>query len=142
MMRPYDVEANAGFPRTPVIDNFNRANGRIDSGWKGDANVDQFSMVNQAVKVGLGGAVYWNSRSFGPNQEAYFTFTNPSLVAKEQDLILKLTGGNPTSSTAQMIDVLYDLYRYREHTIRTRARAILCGRMRPSSIQPGQQGHL
>ena len=36
MMRPYFIDATASFPRTPVIDNFNRPNGVIDSGWKGE----------------------------------------------------------------------------------------------------------
>jgi hypothetical protein len=53
--------------------------------------------------VGGGGLIYWNPTSFGPNQEAYFTFTDISTLATEQDLILKRGAGSNS-----MIEVLYD----------------------------------
>ncbi len=110
MMRPYYIDEAAGFPRTPVLDNFNRPNGKIDSGWRG--TVGSFAISNQEARpvgnVGTTAAIYWNPTDFGPNQEAYFTFTRVSIAAKEQDLILKLTGGNPTSGNAQMIEAWYD----------------------------------
>ena len=81
MMRPYSIDATAGFPRTPVLDNFNRPNGKIDSGWKGE--VASYAIANQAAKVLYAGTIFWNPQIFGPNQEAYFTFTKVSSVAKE-----------------------------------------------------------
>jgi hypothetical protein len=102
MMRPYDVVKEAGFPRTPLIDNFNRANGPINSGWAGANKIDQYRIVNQAVDVRLGGPVFWNSAAFGANQEAYFTFTQVSAASKEQDLILKYTASN------KMIEIRFD----------------------------------
>ena len=106
MMRPYSIDTTAGFPRTPVIDNFNRPDGAIDSGWRG--NVGSYRVAGQEAKVTAEWHIFWNPQNFGPNQEAYFTFTKASQTAVEQDLILKLTGGAPTKINGQMIEVLYD----------------------------------
>ena len=59
MMRPYSIDGTAGFPRTPVIDNFNRPNGKIDSGWNG--NVASYAIASQEAKgVRTGtGAIFW-----------------------------------------------------------------------------------
>jgi spore coat protein A, manganese oxidase len=105
MMRPYFIDASASFPRTPVIDNFDRPNGKINSGWKGE--VGAYLIVNQAARVRWASTIYWNPQTFGPNQEAYFTFTNVSSVAQGQALILKNTGGSPTGYGAKWIEVLY-----------------------------------
>ena len=106
MMRPYSIDATAGFPRTPVLDNFNRPNGKIDSGWKGE--VASYAVANQAAKVLYPGTIFWDPQVFGPNQEAYFTFTQVSSVAKDQALVLKSTGGSPISYGAKWIEVVYN----------------------------------
>ena len=89
-----------------MIDNFDRPNGKINSGWKGE--VRAYLIVNQAAKVRWASTIYWNPQTFGPNQEAYFTFTDVSSVAQGQALILKNTGGSPTGYGAKWIEVLYE----------------------------------
>ena len=100
MMRPYSIDATAGFPRTPVLDNFDRPNGKIDSGWSG--NVGQRTSSRAKLRKCAGQATSSGvPRRFGPNQEAYFTFTNVSSVCSQsQALVLKHTGGAPTGYAA------------------------------------------
>jgi hypothetical protein len=70
--------ANAG-PTTPVLDNFNRANGAVGSNWSNIRPTTGFAAMN----VSASGAVdasstqfawnFWNAATFGPNVEAYVT---------------------------------------------------------------------
>jgi uncharacterized repeat protein (TIGR01451 family) len=105
----------SAFPATPILDNFNRGGtGNVALGptWSGSLSQNQNAYrINtfngnrqvQVRTVGGDGLIYWNQATFGANQEAYFTFTDVSTSASEQDLVLKVNG----TSTA-MIEALYD----------------------------------
>lgn len=104
------------FAATAIIDTFNRGTGNVALGrlWRG-----QTSQANYRINTFLGarqvqvrannGFIYWNQQ-FGANQEVYFTFTNVSLTAAEQDLLMKVGGlaGQSIGPNTYMIEVLYD----------------------------------
>ncbi len=71
-------------PSTPVLDNFNRANGSVGSNWT-NMHAGSFSTMNIAnnVAVNPGSASqyawnYWNPATYGPDVEAYATVANYS----------------------------------------------------------------
>jgi hypothetical protein len=75
--------------------------------------MNAFRILNNQVHVITagstnGGQAYWNSASFGTDQEAYFTFTQVSPTATEQGVLLKYSGTTPSSSNAALIKVVYD----------------------------------
>jgi hypothetical protein len=96
--------APLAFPSVPPpqpLDNFNRANAAtLGPNWTatGTFNVN----ANQARIMGLGGLAVWNPTSFGPNQEAYFTFVQAG--AGVMGLALKSNG---TGASASRIEVIY-----------------------------------
>jgi hypothetical protein len=94
-----------GFPLTAVLDDFNRADGSLGSNWKGETSGFQLA-ANQVQVVGNGGLTYWQPTRFGPNQEAYLTFTRVSPTAKRQGLILKAT--RPVQSSDAGVAVVYN----------------------------------
>lgn len=78
------------FPTTGILDSFNRANGSIGSNWYGNTsgyNVSSNKLLVKSRNTNLD--IYWNNTSFGPNQEAYFTFSSVNTTSVDQDLILK-----------------------------------------------------
>jgi hypothetical protein len=88
------------------LDNFNRAPGGLGSNW---ATTSNFQITgNQARVFGTGGQTSWSAASFGPNQEAYLTFTDLGASSTEQGLFLKYSGGSsPASPQAAYIRVTY-----------------------------------
>ncbi|HQV92959.1 MAG TPA: amidase domain-containing protein [Anaerolineales bacterium] len=97
----------SGFPSTPVLDDFNRANGGIGSNWSGNTgkytvNANQLKVISNASNSD----VYWAGGPFGADQEAYFTFSNLSATAKEQNLLLKSQSN--TTWGHGVLEVWYD----------------------------------
>ncbi|MBN1453160.1 MAG: RHS repeat-associated core domain-containing protein, partial [Anaerolineales bacterium] len=92
------------FPHTAIVDDFNRANGSIGGNWGGE--VSEFSINSNALDVLLNGSslILWQT-SYGPDQEAYVTFTNVDESGDEQDLILK--SQSSTSGWPGAIEVWY-----------------------------------
>ena len=90
------VAAANSFPSTPVLDNFNRANGALGAPW-----VDELTGLsvdaNTLASSGAYAATEWGGAVFGPNQEAYITIATPAPTASEQDLMLKVQGASWTS---------------------------------------------
>jgi hypothetical protein len=91
------------FPTTPVLDNFNRANGVIGSDWLA-AFGDTIPAINTNAAMGGGagwfGAVWAPSgsvASFGPDVEAYYTLT--SADASSQTAMVLGRVANPTSGS-------------------------------------------
>jgi hypothetical protein len=85
------------FPSTPVLDTFNRANGRLGSNWLFSTQPDQYRIVNNAVLTGKGGPAAWRT-SFGANQEAYITLSSINPSGKFHALMLKARGANASQS--------------------------------------------
>lgn len=78
------------FPSTPILDNFNRANGGMGHNWSGNKskytiNANQLKVISSASNSDI----YWAGQMFGADQEAYFTFSDVGATATEQDLLLK-----------------------------------------------------
>jgi hypothetical protein len=87
---------------SPILDNFNRANGSIGSNWLG--LTAGYAIANNQLDVNSGEDIYW-SAAFGANQEVFVTLTTVDLAASETDLLLK---GQGTSYTSGLIEVYYD----------------------------------
>ncbi|MBW7886475.1 MAG: hypothetical protein H3C34_28375, partial [Caldilineaceae bacterium] len=96
------------FPYTPVLDTFDRANGTVGGNWAGQTG--RFIIANNALQVRVNGVstMHWSVDTFGPNQEAFFTFAAVGPSTDEHGLLLKLNGGNATSQGASFIEVFYD----------------------------------
>jgi PKD repeat protein len=105
---PTNTPIPGGFPASPQLDNFNRANGAIGSSWSGFTAA--FSIASNQLDVTATGwdtYIIWNGASFGATQEAYVTFAqlDPS-PQNEHALILK--SQSSTSTSAGLIYVMYD----------------------------------
>jgi hypothetical protein len=96
-----------GFPANSVLDNFNRANGKVGPNWGGDDDRASYRIIDGQVSVRDGGPMYWSPAVFGADQEAYVTLTNIDPNGSEHDLLLKVQG-DPASYTLGEIEVLYD----------------------------------
>ncbi len=96
-----------GFPSTPVLDDYNRANGAIGGNWTG--NPSKYAIASNQLLVTSNDSnsdIYFSGQAFGADQEAYITFANIHATAAEQDLILKAQSS--TTWGSGMIEVLYD----------------------------------
>ncbi|MBI5566319.1 MAG: IPT/TIG domain-containing protein [Chloroflexi bacterium] len=90
-------------PATAVLDNFNRTdNTNLGANWSTPTTGYRVNANTLQVRSGAS-QIRWTAASFGANQEAYFTFTDVSTTATEQDLVLKNTGGGTA-----MIQVIYN----------------------------------
>jgi hypothetical protein len=73
------VAASSGIgPTTPVLDNFNRANGGVGANWSlirpsGFAGMNVLSNAAVDASATLFSWDFWNAASFGPDAEAYVT---------------------------------------------------------------------
>jgi hypothetical protein len=88
------------------LDNFNRSNGAIGSGWLG--RTAGYSIASNQLRVNSSGEqdIYWNSAAaFGTNQEVFVTLATISSGANEIGLILKSQSAGGYNSG--LIDVLY-----------------------------------
>ena len=69
-------------PTTPVLDNFNRANGGVGSGWSNIKVASGFAGMNISGHAAVDSSAtqyawnYWNGSSFGPDCEAYVTVSS------------------------------------------------------------------
>ncbi len=100
------VAAAPAFPQTPVLDNFNRADGVIGANW-GD-QTSQFVVSGNALAPAGGSpnAIQWSAATFGPNQEAFVTLSAISASAPEHNLMLKTQGSTHLSGH---IEVSYNV---------------------------------
>src|SRR6185369_12787637 len=85
------TDANVQFPTTPVLDDFDRADGSIGGQWLPELPGLMVSSNSLLVNTSYSSAV-WGGGTFGPNQEAFVTFTGVQTQAPESDLMLKVQG--------------------------------------------------
>jgi hypothetical protein len=88
--------AGAGlFPAVGVLDNFNRANGALGSNWTSQQN--GYGIASNRLRAVNGTSstvpIRW-ATSFGPSQQAQFTFVKPSGSASQQGVVLKHRSGS------------------------------------------------
>ena len=94
------------FPETPVLDNFNRANGAIGSNWSGFTSAFSISSNQLLANTnGLDTHIYWGNTSYDPDQEAYVTVAQANTSAWELSLLLK--SQNNLSYGNGVIEVYY-----------------------------------
>jgi hypothetical protein len=86
-----------------VLDNFNRANGAIGTGWNGTTS--GYSIVSNRLDVGSGGATL-RTTLFGSEQEAYVTLSTIDAAGTQHALLLK--SQSQTSWNGGAIGVSYD----------------------------------
>jgi len=88
--------------------------------------IDSFTFdPDSGIQVLTSGHALWNSARFGPDQEAYLTFTALSPSATRQDLLLKVGGlasGGLIGPDTYLINVGYDA---------------TAGRIQVSTLEPG-----
>jgi galactose oxidase-like protein/glyoxal oxidase-like protein/Kelch motif protein len=99
---PTATTASSTFPLTPLLDNFNWANGALPATWTGARS--SFAISNGQMAVLGNGAVFWNAR-FGANQEVFVTLRAIDVASEEIDLLLKSQINN--TPDAGVIEVLY-----------------------------------
>lgn len=96
-----------GYPSTPLLDDFDRADGAIGSNWSG--NTFGYNIASNRLSVDYSGSnsdIYWSNEPFGADQEAYVTFTQIDPNAGEQDLLLKAQSNSTWGDG--VLEVLYD----------------------------------
>lgn len=79
------------FPTTPVVDNFNRANGALGGSWVG-ATTGMTIASNAMVQGSQDVTMVWNGAVFGASQEAYVTFVALNNAAPEHDFMMCVQG--------------------------------------------------
>jgi hypothetical protein len=86
-----------------VLDDFNRPNGPIGGNWRGAKS--RYRIRDEELRARfLGGALYWRSNTYGPNQEASITLSRIARRA-DQGVLLKV---QPWSYWQSGIKVFYD----------------------------------
>lgn len=93
--------ASCPFPSTPVLDNFNRANGPLGANWAGSTG--GYAIAGNQLNVGAGDlAIYWQGATFGSNQEAFVTLSTVDVNASEIDLMLKVQGSTWSAGSLEL----------------------------------------
>lgn len=92
------------FPASNLLDDYNRADGRLGANWSGATKLDQYRISANQVDVTKGGAVLWNTE-YGVDQEAFVTLTALDSTSAHHTLLLKGRGVNATQGA---ILVSYD----------------------------------
>jgi RHS repeat-associated protein len=99
------VTQSPNFPRTGILDDFNRANGEVGDNW--DVDTTSFSIQNQHLQVNAGAGyniLLWNTEQ-GADQEAYFTLPTINSTCNSIDIFMKAQ--NLYSFDDGLIDIWY-----------------------------------
>lgn len=115
------ASAADNLPNQPVLDNFNRPDGQLNSfmsNWYSvTPNSTCFQIFANALQATCDGFVTWNgpNATFGANQEVYASFTNVLQTATRQDLLLKVVPSFLVLDAPgqSYIDVQYDAINHR-----------------------------
>jgi len=100
----YQVIADS--PPTAVLDNFNRANGKVGSNWALATGTGSYRIAGNRLDVQLGGALIWKPTAFGTTQEAFVTLSTIDARSLSQGVILKAQ--SPSRTGSGLIIVVYD----------------------------------
>lgn len=96
--------ASGVFPTSVVLDDFNRPDGPVGGAWIG--NTAGLIVAGNALSQTTPDSwAVWDGGTFGPNQEAYWTFDQFVAGTPEHDLMLKVQG---TSWQDGHIEIRYD----------------------------------
>jgi VCBS repeat-containing protein len=94
----------ANFPSTEIIDDFNRADGPLGTNWSGDTA--GYSIIANQLDVGSTEDIYWNSSSFGADQEVFVNLTTIDPNSNEIGMVLK--SQTQDGFSPGLIEVLYN----------------------------------
>ncbi|WP_159706292.1 hypothetical protein [Arthrobacter sp. 18067] len=95
---------------TPVLDAFDRINGRVGGTWTGQNGVANFAIKDKSLRPVVGGPLIWNE-TFGPDQEASVTFKAIGANPAAQGVLLKAQPATPETTQSVLngaISVVYD----------------------------------
>jgi glucose/arabinose dehydrogenase len=82
----------SGFPTTPILDDFDRADGPLGGAWTQDLTGLAVADSQLTHDGGLAVAVWGGGAPFGPNQEAWITFDAITASGPHHSLMLKVQG--------------------------------------------------
>jgi hypothetical protein len=105
---PTGVIVSSLAPTTPILDNFNRANGPAGTNWS-LLRPNGFAAMNVSSNAAVDSSAtaftwdYWNLANFGPNCEAYFTIAN--LGADVMRLGCRVSGAGTTKDSGYYVAV-------------------------------------
>lgn len=105
------VLINPTFPRAGVLDDFDGPRLFLGPEWSGRKGLRSYHVIHDQAYADDGGAIYWQARAFGVDQEAFVTLTNVDQDGRRQGFVLKAQGPGPESEpdyTNGMIVVTYD----------------------------------
>ena len=88
------------FPRTGVLDTFNRADGAVGASWSGTSGSAFYKIVGNRLDVQAGGPLVWKPTSFGATQEALVTLSTIDPKGPMQGVLLKVQGGTAPDNGA------------------------------------------
>jgi len=103
----FQTYAEPTFPRTSVLDDFNRPDGGLGPNWLGAR--EGYKIANQQVKIDDGGLAFWKPDTFGADQEAFVTLAKVDREGRQHGLLLKAQGPK------RQHGVILVFYRAREH---------------------------
>lgn len=126
------------FPRTTMLDNFNRANGDIGANWGGYAGHFKIASNQLDVVTNSDSFVLWNTR-FGNTQEVYVTLRAIDLSSIEYDLILKSQSGTTWQNGLILVAYLPSSNRVEVYTFGGGQGWIQQGISIPVTLQVGDQ---
>jgi len=96
------------FPRTHALDTFDGGDGQLVAPWSDpDHGLRRAQIVNGALVPGCCAtlAPVWTATAFGPDQEAWITFSRVTAGAREHDLMMKM---QDKRDDADHVEVRYD----------------------------------
>ncbi|MEL4318297.1 glycoside hydrolase family 3 N-terminal domain-containing protein [Leifsonia sp. YIM 134122] len=91
-------------PPQVVLDDFDRADGRVGANWSGATSTLLYRVKNHALDLQLGGPLIWKE-AFGASQEASVTMTKVDPANRAQGLVLK---AQPGKTLTTGVIVAYD----------------------------------
>lgn len=100
------ITVRPSFPKTGVLDTFNRADSPVGPAWAGPRRPLFYRVSGQRLDVQLGGPLVWNAATFGTTQEAFVTLHSIDPRGPAQGVLLKTQ--NATGTDATGIVVAYD----------------------------------
>ena len=106
------------FPKTGVLDSFDRSNAKLAREWSGDAGANSFKVTkSDQVAVHHGGEIYWQPASFGLDQEVFVTLTKVDPNSTRQGVVLKAQGRSPNAEPDYKDGVIQATYDATQETL-------------------------
>ncbi len=106
--QPFNIR-DMGLVCSPVLDNFDRRDGKLGSNWRGDTG--GYSIRSKQVQVFGGGPIYWMKGGaasvYGADQKVCLTLTGVVLAGGDHAVMLKVQGGSSPHWNKGVIDVSY-----------------------------------